>query len=360
MHRMGFWLKASLLAGVTPPSHAWSQAAHDAPGTRLHYRPLNGRSLRRIAAKKEHHGTGRFINPMAISRPGRFRQLLSWKLLHENPYKAYLKHQPFRTISVDWEAIQGHRGLSVTFLKHAGLFIKDGETAFLIDPVFSEISWFIKDFTPIENIEALPPPDHVLITHGHYDHLDTPSLSRLHPATPIVTPLGYGSLLEDLGMKNHHQMDWFDVFSTKKREIHLLPCNHWTMRNPFQGPNRSLWGSYLLRTAEGATLYISGDTAYFDGFRQLGSEHAIDLAIFNLGAYEPRWFMASSHASPDEVVRAFLELGAKKLMIVHWGTFRLGDEPVHFPPRALRKALEKAGALEKLVDLPHGKTCFLS
>ena len=86
----------------------------------------------------------------------------------------------------------------------------------------------------------------------------------------------------------------------------------------------------------------------------------IDLAIFNLGAYEPRWFMASSHMNPRETVRAFKELDARKMMIVHWGTFRLGDEPVHFPPVDIKKELKKEGLLDRLVDIRHGETFFVN
>jgi len=126
-----------------------------------------------------------------------------------------------------------------------------------------------------------------------------------------------------------------------------------------RGPNRSLWGSYLIRTAGGKTIYLSGDTGYFDGYADIGKEFDIDLAIFNLGAYEPRWFMAPSHMNPVETVQAFKELRAKKLMIVHWGSFQLGDEPVHFPPLDLKRELEKEGLLDRWVELSHGETHYL-
>jgi L-ascorbate metabolism protein UlaG (beta-lactamase superfamily) len=119
-----------------------------------------------------------------------------------------------------------------------------------------------------------------------------------------------------------------------------------------------LWGSYLIKTASGHTIYHSGDTAWFDGFDQIGQEFDIDLAIINLGAYEPRWFMAPSHMNPAETVKALKLLKAKKLIITHWGTFQLGDEPVHFPPLDLKAELEKEGLLERWVDIKHGETYF--
>jgi L-ascorbate metabolism protein UlaG (beta-lactamase superfamily) len=236
--------------------------------------------------------------------------------------------------------------------------IKDGDAYLLVDPLFHDLFWFT-DFSPLSlDIEQMPSPDHVLITHGHFDHLDVPSLSRLKEETHVITPLGYDSVFDDLGMRSRDQLDWFGTYREGKREITLLPCNHWTMRNPLTGPNDSLWGSFLIKTASGITIYISGDLAHFDRFSELGREFEIDLAIFNLGAYEPRWFMAGSHVNPAETAEAFMELGAKHLMIVHWGTFRLGDEPVHFPPLHIREEMERRGVLHRLIHLDHGRTLF--
>ena len=64
--------------------------------------------------------------------------------------------------------------------------------------------------------------------------------------------------------------------------------------------------------------------------------------------------------NPAETVKAFRELNAKKLMVVHWGTFRLGDEPVHFPPEDLKQALAAEGLSDRLVDVKHGETVFLA
>ena len=264
-------------------------------------------------------------------------------------------------VAIDWRPVRAHSGVSVTFIKHSTLLIKDGDRVLLIDPVFNDIFWFIKDHSPLAfELVEMPPPDHVLITHGHYDHLDKPSLAALAPGTHVISPLGYDNEFKSVGMTHRTHLDWFESYTDGRREITLLPANHWTMRNPIIGPNTSLWGSYLIRTTSGYTIYLSADTAYFDGFEQIGEDYDIDLAVINLGAYEPRWFMAPSHINPEETVRAFRELNAKKLMVIHWGTFRLGDEPVHFPPMQLKKVLEKEGMLDRFLDLRHGQTYLCS
>jgi L-ascorbate metabolism protein UlaG (beta-lactamase superfamily) len=324
-----------------------------------HYRPLNGDNLRELALRKMHHGQGVFFNPMGISRKGRLSQVLSWKLFHSNNYKAFLDEQPMTPVSIDWRPIRDHRGVSVTFIKHSTLMIKDVDRYLLIDPVFDDIFWFIKDYSPLAfNLDDMPRPAHVLLTHGHYDHLDKPSLSFLHLGTHVISPLGYEAELDSVRLHHRSQLDWYETVSDGQREITLLPANHWTMRNPIAGPNRSLWGGFLIKTAGGPVIYISGDSAYFDGFEQFAHDYGIDLAIFNMGAYEPRWFMAPSHMNPEETVRAFREIRARKLMITHWGTFQLGDEPVHFPPMELRKVLDEEKLMSRWIDLGHGQTYY--
>lgn len=321
------------------------------------YRPLSGRSLRDLAQRKVHHGEGEFLNPFSDVPKGRLGRLLQWKWFSKNPFKPYYADEPVTPVTLDLHRIAHGGRLEITFIKHAGLLIKDGDAFLLIDPVFNGLFWFIDDYSPLTFDPAhLPQPKHVLITHGHYDHLDTSSLRTWGPATHIVCPLGYNDLLDNLGMTRRTHLDWYERHHEDGREIIFLPCNHWTMRNPLVGPNTALWGSYIIRTKSGATLYISGDTGFFDGFDQIGAEFDIDLAIFNLGAYEPRWFMAPSHMNPKETVSAFCDLRARHLAVVHWGTFRLGDEPVHFPPRAMRQALQQQGLEDRYLAFAHGRT----
>ena len=322
-----------------------------------------GLRLKEIAARKLHHSSdGTYLNPLGeLHRRKRFGKLIYWKLFSQNRYSRYMDEQPVIPVNIDWGRVDKHHGLSVTFIKHASLMIRDLDQYLLVDPVFNKIFWFIDDYSPIvHDFDDMPKPDHILITHGHYDHLDIPSLRRLEPQSHIISPLGYSSIFNSIGMNNHTKLDWYESFQGNNRKMTLLPCNHWTMRNPIQGPNRSLWGSYLIETASGHTIYLSGDTGWFEGFDQIGHDFNIDLAIINLGAYEPRWFMQTSHMNPAETVAAFKQLNAKKLLIAHWGTFRLGDEPVHFPPLDLKNELEKEGLTDRWVALRHGETLFLS
>ena len=321
------------------------------------YRPLNGQSMRDLVRHKVHHGDGVYLNPFSNISRGRLGSVLKWKWFSQNHFKSYYSHERVTPVCIDRRSTGTAKGLGITLVKHAGLLIQDLDAAILVDPILGGLFGFIKDFSPLAfDIATLPKPKHILITHGHYDHLDVSSIRSWGTDTHVICPIGYDDIFNDIGMKCRNPLDWYQHYEEDGREIVFLPCNHWTMRNPLIGPNTGLWGSYLIRTKSGPTLYIAGDTGYFDGFEQLGEEWKIDLAIFNLGAYEPRWFMAASHMNPEETVRAFKELKARRLAIAHWGTFRLGDEPVHFPPIEIRAALRKEGLERRYIAFRHGRT----
>jgi L-ascorbate metabolism protein UlaG (beta-lactamase superfamily) len=317
-------------------------------------------SLRDIADRKLHHQNGGFINPFVSSDRyalWRMGQIVYWKLFTQNRYKSSYVDERIIPVEVDWVAATQPKGLCITWLKHAAFLINDQGRYIHVDPVFGGLFGLFKDFTPLGFDPAeIPKPHHVLITHGHYDHLDEKSLRIYETNTHVISPLGYNRIFKSLAMENRTQLDWFGTYCSDGCRITLLPCHHWTMRNPVVGPNRSLWGSFLIQTAKGPTVYIAGDTAFFENFAEIGNLYDIDLAIFNLGAYEPRWFMKNSHMNPEETLRAVELLGAKKFMIIHWGTFRLGDEPVFQPPEDLKKLLKRKKLMDRWIDIRHGQT----
>jgi L-ascorbate metabolism protein UlaG (beta-lactamase superfamily) len=278
--------------------------------------------------------------------------------LYNYSYKPYYKDERVVPVTIDWETVANRPGLSITFIKHACIMIKDSDRYILIDPVLFDLP-VVKALTPLNfDIEDMPAPDHVLITHGHYDHLDIPSLAAFDPQSHVISPLGYNSVFQDLKMNHRTQLDWYETFEQSGTVIKLLPCKHWTMRNPFWGANKSLCGSYLIKTKTGATIFISGDTSYFRGFREIGHDFAIDLAVINLGGYSHGAPVFMSHLNPRQAVKAFRELQAKHMLIVHWGSFRLTSEPVHFPPNQQKVEMTKAGLTDRLIHLDHGETLY--
>ena len=223
------------------------------------------------------------------------------------------------------------------WIGHATWAFRLGGKLALIDPIWSRsIGGAVRRLVPpgIE-LAAMPKIDFVLVTHDHRDHMDLPTLGKLPHAATYVTGLGNGARLRKLGHEQVIELDWWQTHEHDGLAITMVPARHWSMRMPWNR-NDSLWGGFVVRGKEGA-VYHSGDTAWGDHFAEIGRRAGpIDWAMLPIGGYSPRWFMEPQHIDPDEAARAFEALGARHLLAMHWGTYRLTDEAVGEPPARLR------------------------
>jgi L-ascorbate metabolism protein UlaG (beta-lactamase superfamily) len=209
--------------------------------------------------------------------------------------------------------------------------------------------------------EALPPIDVVLVSHGHYDHLDVATLSKLAAkfSPRVITPLG-----NDVTMRSANDairaeaFDWHDrVELGGGIAATLVPTRHWSARGIFDR-NKALWASFVVETPVGK-LYIVCDSGYGDGqhFRRVAQAHGpLRLAILPIGAYEPRWFMRDQHMNPSDAIKALADCGAEQALAHHHGTFQLTDEAIDAPVIALHAALDEAKIpRERFVALKPGQ-----
>jgi N-acyl-phosphatidylethanolamine-hydrolysing phospholipase D len=189
----------------------------------------------------------------------------------------------------------------------------------------------------------VPPDAFAVVSHDHYDHLDAGTVERLPASLGWYVPLGLGDWFRERGRARVVELDWWESVRRGRWTITCLPSQHWSRRieNP---TNSTLWCSWLLDSGD-YRYYFAGDTGWFDGFAEFGRRFApIDVALLPIGAYEPRWFMRYQHMDPAEAYQAFLDLGARLLLPMHWGTFDLTDEPVDLPPRELERVIRERGA----------------
>jgi len=253
------------------------------------------------------------------------------------------------------------RELGVTFIGHSSFLVQIGGRKLLIDPVFAERLIALRRLRrPGVKIKDLPAIDLVLLSHAHMDHLNRPSLRRIvaHNTkvagrAPIaVVPWGVEDLVDDLGFARVVTLEWWQTKSIGGLEITMTPCKHWGARL-FKDTHRG-FGGYVIRGG-GHTLYHSGDTAYFDGFAKIGSRLKPEVALLPIGAYRPDSYRGV-HTCPEEALQAFLDLGARRMIPMHYGTFRLSQEPMEEPVERLMAAARQAGVAESVCVLPEGET----
>jgi L-ascorbate metabolism protein UlaG (beta-lactamase superfamily) len=279
---------------------------------------------------------GRFLN-LDRSEPRGFGAFLRWqwdRLLGRTTRAP--RRAPIPQVEPDASRLRTPpgpgEGARLTWIGHATWLVQLDGLSFLTDPILSDsLPGFIeRNVPPGLPFDRLPRVDAALVSHNHYDHLDLPTLKRL--GAPVVAGLGTERLLRRERLAAT-PLGWWESTRVGGVRITFVPAQHFSQRGLFDR-NRALWGGFVIEGSS-ATIYFAGDTALFPGFRQIGERFHVDAALLPIGAYDPSWFMAPVHLSPEEALRAFADLGATTFFAMHWGTFKLGDEPLDEPPRRL-------------------------
>jgi L-ascorbate metabolism protein UlaG (beta-lactamase superfamily) len=251
--------------------------------------------------------------------------------------------------------------LGLTFIGHSGFFVQIGGHNVVIDPNFARWLFLLKRLRrPGMRLRDLPPVDYVLITHAHFDHLDRSSLRTIarwtrrrtgHRPT-IIVPHNVSDLVRRLGFGRIIELSWWQEFREGDFSVTQTPSQHWgarMLRDYHRG-----YGGYVIRAGR-HSLYHAGDTAYFEGFREVGRRLQPEIALLPIGAYSPPSFR-NVHTSPEDAVQAFLDLGARWMVPMHYGSFRLSQEPMHEPLERLAAAAQCAGLNGHLLVLNEGRT----
>jgi N-acyl-phosphatidylethanolamine-hydrolysing phospholipase D len=255
-------------------------------------------------------------------------------------------------------------GPTVTWVGHATLLIQLDGVNVLTDPQWSERASPLsfggpkRVMPPGLAFENLPPIHAVVISHDHYDHLDVATVRQLAAThrPRFFVPLRMKAWFADIGISEQvEELDWWDARGVGTVTLTLVPSHHWSQRTPWD-TNRRLWGGWVVAGRE-RRLYFAGDTAYFDGFKEIGARLGpIDVAALPIGAYLPPVIMKPGHLDPAQALDAFVDLRARTLLAIHFGTFDLAEEPLEEPPRLLERLADERKLTERVWILKHGET----
>lgn len=238
--------------------------------------------------------------------------------------------------------------LKVTWIGHSSQIINIDGKIVLTDPIFENRTAFMgpsryNGDVPL-NIDNLPEIDLVLITHNHYDHLNSYTIENIHPkVTQFAVPLLVGAELEKMGVPREKiiELDWWEEIALFDNFIiAFTPTQHFSGRGIFDR-DETLWGSYVVQGPH-HKIYFSGDSGYFKGFKEIGEKYGpFDYTFLECGAYNEKWRFA--HMFPEETAQAHIDLKGKVMQPIHWGTFDLALHSWYDPMRRVAKAADSLG-----------------
>jgi L-ascorbate metabolism protein UlaG (beta-lactamase superfamily) len=244
-----------------------------------------------------------------------------------------------------------HGHLALTWIGHASFLVQFNDLNVLVDPNFANWLFLLKRIKRAGlRIRDLPPIDLVLLTHAHFDHFHRPTLRRLPAPKIAVMPWGVGELARGLGFERIIELQTWESFSHGEWKVTLTPCKHWgarTLRDLHRG-----YGGFVLEH-QGRSVYHAGDSAYFEGFKEIGKRLAPEVALLPIGAYYPDTFR-NVHMGPDEAMKVFRDVRAKWFVPMHYGAFKLSFEDLDEPPRWLREIAHREQLLHHVKIIEEG------
>ncbi len=274
--------------------------------------------------------------------------ILKWKLgiVKSEPTEKTIPEFPY-------DAGDPASPFSLTWIGHASFMLQLDQHYMLIDPVFGKhcspfpIPSLRRRQAPAIMLENLPEISYVLITHSHYDHLETSTIRALAKRAIFLIPDGMAPWFYRLGCSVVIEAKWWQrVELTDDLSVTATPAQHGTARHFFDRDTMH-WCGWMIEYKD-KKIYNLGDSGYCPHFKEVSERFDnIDLSIIPIGAYNPRSIMEPVHLNPSDAVKVHRDLKSKRSVASHWGTFKLTDENLNEPPYELKKALREESLDEK-------------
>jgi L-ascorbate metabolism protein UlaG (beta-lactamase superfamily) len=197
----------------------------------------------------------------------------------------------------------------VRYIGHGTVLIELDGVRLLTDPLLRKRVAHLRRAVPLDR--ELPSADAVLISHGHHDHLDVPSLRLLGFGTQLVVPRGLVPRVSAFKTVGLVEGDEVAVGPVTVRATH---AEHEGGRPPF-GAVPAL--GYAVLGSKRA--FFAGDTDLFDGMAGLVENLDVALVpIWGWGAALGR----GKHLDPERAAEAVRRLAPRIAVPIHWGTYR--------------------------------------
>lgn len=251
---------------------------------------------------------------------------------------------------------------SALWINHSSFLIQIESITILTDPIWSTRCSPLSCIGPKRNhapplqLSELSGVDIVLISHDHYDHLDSYSVTQLYKSFPNilwVVPSGVASWFHRRGITNTVELSWWEskLFHFSRSpitiEVTAVPSQHFSGRGLFDH-NKTLWCGFVATIFRNQEIerrfYFVGDTGYNERiFQEIGDSFGrMDLSLIPIGTYLPKRFMSPVHINPSQAVTIHNQVHSSLSIGMHWYTFRLSEEKRLQPAYDLLRAMQKA------------------
>ncbi len=311
-----------------------------------------------VPGKPYHHTENGFRNP-----PGSIEAEFSWDAVWFFPSRPFAQlwnpEIPEGHVVEQKEAIRrwnayGDQNKLIWIGHMTALIQLDGQTI-LIDPWLTKYAAPIPPFGPHRkiqpgiNVEDLPPIDTIVISHNHYDHLSVDTLEIIPNPEEIsvILPLKVKQYIDHIPFKEIIEMDWYDTVRRSAVKFTALPVVHFSARSLWDR-NETLWAGFAMEgLSSGKKLfYMEGD--YGEIYKEIGKEYgAFDLLLIASAPAEPESVMKGAHCKIDMCAQIGIDLRAKNMIPLHWGTIILGSDDLYETGQKFKEAALKKGVNKK-------------
>lgn len=242
------------------------------------------------------------------------------------------------------------QGPEFEWLGHAGFWIRWGDLDLVMDPNLSDRCTVAPRRWSASALRAevarRPAVDAVLISHGHFDHLDLPTLRSFPSVARLIVPTGARRYVDELDLPIQEvaprlPLGTEPALRLGDLEVFVVPAAHHGNRlHPLQSDELAV--GYVLRRGD-TTVYFAGDTGDGPHIEQVADAFDIDWALLPIGAYLPRWPLGRVHLDPEGAVDVALRLGAETAVPMHFGTYRLSLDRTSWALPVFARAARRNG-----------------